>query len=94
MIFIREIKLPGDCNGFTIQDNEKNYNVYLNHEISDEKKKATLKHELCHIQGGDFNRYDVVEKIEANNRSRCFKEWEIEDEVQSLGYVELGEEKK
>lgn len=93
MIFIREIELPGDCNGFTIEDEEKNYNVYLNHFRSLDAKKATLEHELNHIQGGDFRRYENVEKVEARNSKRNLKEYEIKNEIQYLGYVEVPHEK-
>lgn len=90
MIFIREVNLPSCISGVTLEDNQKDYNVYINYAKSYNEKKATLEHELCHILGGDFNRFDdSVEQIEADNRQRSLAEFEIEDEIQYLGYCEI-----
>lgn len=93
MIYIREIIMPQELGGFTIEDKHKDYNVYLNYLRSDEQKKATLEHELNHIKGGDFNRFDPVEVIEADCRARDSAEQEIKDTILYLGYCELPDEK-
>lgn len=95
MIYIREIIMPLEEGGFTSEDKQKNFNVYINYLRSDEQKKATLEHELNHIRGGDFNRIgEPVELIELENEARTAAEKNIfeqfqDDEILYLGYCDL-----
>lgn len=89
MIYVREINLPGDCRGFTIEDNEKNYNVYVNHLLDDSTKNATLRHEIDHVIGGDFCQHGNVEAIEAINSGRVLDDLEENGEIQYLGFCSL-----
>lgn len=86
MIFIREIIMPGDCEGFTIEDSEKNHNIYLNYSMALDARRAALEHELTHILGGDFLQSGNVENIETKNKRRKLKDYEVEGEIQYLGF--------
>lgn len=89
MIFVREAEMPGDCRGLTIVDAEKNYNVYVNCDLDDDVKKATLEHELSHVKGGDFCRSGSVDAVEAINSGRCLNDLEAEGEIVYLGFCDI-----
>lgn len=52
--YIRSIRLPMSIRGFTIQDSEGEYNIYINDRLSVEQFNKTLAHEEAHIKNGDF----------------------------------------
>lgn len=53
-IFVRYIKLPQKVSASTILDENGDYNVYVNTEISPKKQKFALRHELSHIGNSHF----------------------------------------
>lgn len=64
------IDLPVSCKAFTIA-NDGFYNIYLNSRHTYEQNKKSLKHELKHINNGDFDKNVNVDEIEARTH-RCF----------------------
>ena len=55
-----------DCgiDAFTILDADGNYIVYINDKLSFDAQIRAYKHELYHINNGDFEQYDV-QRIES-----------------------------
>ena len=53
---VRLIDMPLDVCGLTAMDDDGFANVYLNARLSHERRQSTLRHELCHLQNGDFDR--------------------------------------
>lgn len=53
-VIVRLIDAPPSCRGFTILDDEGDYNVYINSRLSMEAREATYRHELEHIKNDDF----------------------------------------
>lgn len=51
---VRFISLPSKIKGTVIPDEEGNYNVYINKNLNYETQLEVFKHELIHIQNGDF----------------------------------------
>lgn len=49
-VLIRELGFPIEIEGVIVVDNNGDYNIYINSNLSDEKKKETLDHELRHLQ--------------------------------------------
>lgn len=72
-IFVRLVEtLPSTVQGFTIADEDGNYNVYLNAKLSREQQQEVYQHEVEHIHGDDFahDADDSVAQIEQDCRSR------------------------
>jgi len=63
-VILRYISLPPTIKGLTVQDNEGNYNVYLNARHTHESNLQTLHHEIQHIEKRDFSRFEHVKDIE------------------------------
>ena len=63
-IFIREMKMPLTIRAFTIPDENGDYNIYINNNLSDEAKQKSLKHEKKHIENNDFSSSDLARVIE------------------------------
>lgn len=55
MIIERFVELPYAVKGFTIRDENEDYNIYINLRHLSQQKEI-LKHELSHINNGDFDR--------------------------------------
>lgn len=53
-IFIREIEMPLSIKAFTTIDQNGDYNVFINANLSEEAKRLALQHEKIHISRGDF----------------------------------------
>lgn len=53
-IIVRLIGLPCKVNGFTVLDEDGNYNIYINEILSAEGQRTTLMHEIAHIKGNHF----------------------------------------
>jgi len=68
-VFIRLMNLPVKVHGFTVLDNDSNYNVYINSLYSYEEAQKTLNHELNHIKNGDFYFSENVYEIEKEQGS-------------------------
>ena len=66
-IFIREMKMPLTIRAFTVPDENGDYNIYINNDLSDEAKKKSLNHEKMHIENNDFSSSELARTIEKNN---------------------------
>jgi hypothetical protein len=65
------IDLPVRCKAFTITG-DGFYNIYLNSRHTYEQNVKSLKHELRHIENGDFDKvHKKVDEIEIKARE-CF----------------------
>lgn len=65
-IFIREMKMPLTIRAFTVPDENGDYNIYVNSDLSDEAKAEALNHEKAHIENNDFGSDELARKIEKN----------------------------
>ena len=63
-VYVRIIRLPDSVQGVTVRDGNGDYNVYINAALSPDRQKATLKHEMTHINRNDFDRFDDIFSIE------------------------------
>ncbi len=52
MIYVRQVDMPIRVRGYTSVDPDGDYNIYINSDLSEERKFITLEHELRHILGG------------------------------------------
>ena len=64
LIFVRVIELDFAVRGFTVQDADGNYNIYLNARYCREQQRRTLSHEMNHIANGDFDKKSPAHIIE------------------------------
>ena len=64
-IYYRNIDAPLTVRGFTIEDADGDYNVYINSLLSDEAAQKTREHELRHIKNGDFQKDISAHEIES-----------------------------
>lgn len=46
--------MPLSIRGFVKEDVDGNYVIFINDNLSDERKRKTLEHELKHIYGEDL----------------------------------------
>lgn len=69
---IRLIPLPTRVHGFTIPDENGDYNIYLNDKLSREELNAAYAHEVAHIKKGHFedDSKTVAEKEEEIHKKR------------------------
>lgn len=83
-VFIRQMSMPCTVYGATVVDADGNYNVYINENLCDRKKRDTVDHELRHIENGHFYSEDAVAENEreaevtaalADTRSRIWLDW-------------------
>lgn len=63
-IVLRFVNLPVSIGGYTILDSDGDYNIFINSRMSFEKQLKTYKHELTHIDNGDFYRKETADVIE------------------------------
>jgi hypothetical protein len=63
-IIIRLIKLPYKTHGVTVVDEEGDYNVYINDQLSYEQQLQATEHELKHIYKNHFYVSNSVEQVE------------------------------
>lgn len=63
-IYIREMKMPLTIRAFTVPDENGDFNIYINSDLSDEAKEEALKHEKLHIENNDFSSDELARKIE------------------------------
>lgn len=52
---IRYIDLPLTTKGMTVEDGNGFFNIYINQNLSVEQQEAAIRHELQHINRGDFD---------------------------------------
>jgi len=72
-IIIRKIKLPNGLFGLSIKDPAGDYNVYLADWLPPDLERATLEHELAHIDNGHLESELPVEVLE--QRAREIARW-------------------
>ncbi len=66
MIFTRQADdLPHGVRGFVIHDENDDYTIILNDRLGRESNIKTFRHELDHIEAGDFYSTDSADFIEA-----------------------------
>ena len=65
LLFVREIKMPLSIRAFTIPDDNGDFNIYINEDLSDEAKHKSLEHEKNHIRKNDFQKELSVKLIES-----------------------------
>lgn len=58
MINVIYADLPPRVKGFTVLKDDY-YTIVLNHNLTKEQNEATYKHELKHIENGDFNKINI-----------------------------------
>ena len=68
-IIVRPIALPYKVNGFVSQDENGDYNIYINALQSYEMQQETYQHEMSHIALGHFGSQASVKDIEREARS-------------------------
>ena len=56
--------LPVEIKGFTIVDENDYSTIVLNSRYNRETNLETYRHELAHIEGGDFYRPESADEIE------------------------------
>jgi hypothetical protein len=62
-IIIRIIDLPETVKGFTVKDENDDYNVYINAKLSEDARADAWRHEIEHIRKDHFyNQMPVWEK--------------------------------
>ena len=63
-INIVQLAISSDIEGFTKINDDGSYTVIINRNLCERKKKAVLYHELSHIFGDDFNRFEHASVLE------------------------------
>lgn len=58
MINVVYADLPPKVKGFTVLKDDY-YTIVLNHNLTKEQNEVTYKHELKHIENGDFDKIDI-----------------------------------
>ena len=58
---VRIVRLPRTVRGFTIPDENGDYNIYLNDRLCDEDLVKAYDHEVQHIEAGHF--YDDTKTV-------------------------------
>lgn len=67
-VFYRELPLPYGVGGFTIADENGDYNIYVNSLLSGERKAKAYSHELKHIALNHFQSDKTACECEAEVR--------------------------
>lgn len=57
---VRLIDMPTTSGGFTLIDEEGDYNIYINARFGYYGQRLSCKHEDRHINDEDFNKEDVA----------------------------------
>jgi hypothetical protein len=63
-VYLRYISLPPTVKGLTVQDEEGDYNIYINARLTYEANLQTLMHEIKHIKNRDFHKLLHIRDIE------------------------------
>ena len=53
-VIIRILDLPETVRGFTVKDENDDYNVYINARLSADGRAEAFRHEIDHIRFGHF----------------------------------------
>ena len=63
-IYTKMISLPTTIRGYTVRDNNGDYNIFINARISREAMLEAYRHELKHINRADFQNRTPADLIE------------------------------
>lgn len=63
-VIIRKINLPTTLPGYTVLDENGDYNMYLNDRLSHDAQTEAFRHELEHIRRGHFYTYEDIRVLE------------------------------
>lgn len=74
MTYIRKIQLPMTVRGFTVEDQDGNFNIYINQDLSDEAMRKACVHELYHVYNYDFVSNKPLDEIERIARGVAHEE--------------------
>jgi len=66
-IFVRYADMPLSVKGCTVLDENGDYNTYINLRYTYEIQMTVMKHELKHIENGDFYSFEDIRDKENNN---------------------------
>jgi len=66
-VIIRLADMPCFVRGQVIEDEEGDYNIYINENLSWEMQEEALRHEMCHVERQDFCGEFCIEDIERVN---------------------------
>lgn len=55
-VFVRVLDFPTTIQGTVVEDENGDFNVYINSRIADAMQKKALVHELVHIERNDFEK--------------------------------------
>jgi len=72
-MIVRLINLPTTVRGTTVPDEDGNYNVYLNKNLSYEMQRETFEHETMHVNNGDFESNETVRCLEEKARYKSLR---------------------
>ena len=53
-VIIRLVDLPPSVRGFTVKDENDDYNIYINARLSEDGRGEAFRHEIDHIRRGHF----------------------------------------
>ena len=71
-IYIRYIPLCGSVRGFTVEDYNGDYNIYINADLSPQATTEALEHELQHIKRNDFGKEaSEIEELHSVPQADC-----------------------
>ena len=63
-IIVRYVDMPYCFKGYTLPDENGDYNVYINYNYPLETQQSTLYHELNHVDKDDFHSSEDIANIE------------------------------
>jgi len=63
-IYVRFENLPFTVRGVTVEDENGDYNIYINKNLTKDQQKKVLKHEMTHIERDDFNNFLDIFEVE------------------------------
>ena len=69
---VRIVRLPRHIHGFTMPDENGDYNIYLNDRLSDADLVKAYDHEVRHIEAGHF--YDDTKTVSEKENENDPKE--------------------
>lgn len=63
-IIVWKKDLPYFIHGQVLRDADGDYNIYINTRMSIDMQRKTIRHELSHVQHGDFDSEEDIRNIE------------------------------
>lgn len=63
-VLVNLVELPGTIRSFVVANADLTYTIMLNSRLSREQNIISYKHELEHIQNGDYDKKCSVDLIE------------------------------